>query len=73
MTAAEAVFVGDSWQPDVLGPIDAGMRSVHVDRTPGAMAGSLPALVAGAIRVSDLRPLLDAGILGGGAGDSSVS
>ena len=73
VTAAEAIFVGDSWQPDVLGPIDAGMRSVHVDRTPGGMAGSLPALVAGAIRVSDLRRLLDAGILDGEAGGSSVS
>ncbi len=35
VTAPEAIFVGDSWTPDVLGPIDAGMRSVHVDRTPG--------------------------------------
>jgi putative hydrolase of the HAD superfamily len=64
--AAEAIFVGDSWEPDVLGPIAAGMRSVHVDRDQGVKAGSPPPLVAGAIRVSDLRPLLHTGILKGG-------
>jgi putative hydrolase of the HAD superfamily len=66
VAAPEAIFVGDSWEPDVLGPIGAGMRSVHVDRTEGERAGSLPPLVAGATRVSDLRRLLDAGILEGG-------
>lgn len=64
--APEAIFVGDSWEPDVLGPIGAGMRSVHVDRAQGERAGSLPALVAGATRVGDLRRLLDAGMLEGG-------
>jgi putative hydrolase of the HAD superfamily len=63
----EAIFVGDSWEPDVLGPIGAGMRSVHVDRAQGERAGSLPPLVAGATRVSDLGRLLDAGILEGGS------
>jgi len=72
VTAPEAVFVGDSWSPDVLGPIDAGMRSVHVDRTPGQRQGSLPTLVAGATRVRDLRRLLDAGILDGEAEDFST-
>lgn len=73
VTAAEALFVGDSWQPDVLGPIQAGMRSVHVDRTQGGMARPLPALVAGATRVSDLRRLLQAGILDGEAVESPES
>jgi putative hydrolase of the HAD superfamily len=63
----EAIFVSDSWEPDVLGPIGAGMRSVHVDRARGESAGSLPPLVAGATRVSDLGRLLDAGILEGGS------
>jgi putative hydrolase of the HAD superfamily len=63
----EAIFVSDSWEPDVLGPIGAGMRSVHVDRAQGERAGSLPPLVAGATRVSDLGRLLDAGILEGGS------
>ena len=63
---AEAIFVGDSWEPDVLGPIAAGMRSVHVDRAQGEKAGSPPPLVAGAIRIGDLRPLLHTGILEGG-------
>jgi putative hydrolase of the HAD superfamily len=66
VAAPEAIFVGDSWEPDVVGPIAAGMRSVHVDRAQGEKAGSLPPLVAGAIRVSDLRDLLHTGILEGG-------
>jgi putative hydrolase of the HAD superfamily len=67
VTAPEALFVGDSWRPDVLGPIDAGMRSVHIERREdGNGVESLPPLVAGATRVSDLRRLLDAGILEGG-------
>jgi putative hydrolase of the HAD superfamily len=67
VAAPEAIFVGDSWEPDVLGPIAAGMRSVHVNRARGEKEGSPPPLVAGAIRVSDLRFLLDAGILEGGS------
>jgi putative hydrolase of the HAD superfamily len=65
VTASEAIFVGDSWKPDVLGPLDAGMRSVHVDRSQGESAGPLPPLVAGATRVGDLRRLLDTGVLEG--------
>jgi putative hydrolase of the HAD superfamily len=65
VTAPEVIFVGDSWEPDVLGPIDAGMRSVHIDRTQREMAVQLPPLVAGAVRVSDLRRLLDSGVLDG--------
>jgi putative hydrolase of the HAD superfamily len=56
VTAPEALFVGDSWKPDVLGPIDAGMRSVHVWRRQGT--DEPPSLVPGASRITDLRPLL---------------
>jgi putative hydrolase of the HAD superfamily len=65
VAAPEAIFVGDSWEPDVLGPIGAGMRSVHVDRSRGERAGSAspPPLVVGASRVDDLRGILGAGIL----------
>jgi putative hydrolase of the HAD superfamily len=66
VTASEALFVGDSWHPDVLGPIEAGMRSVHVDRTQGEGTGRLPPLVAGATRINDLGCLLQPGILEGG-------
>jgi putative hydrolase of the HAD superfamily len=59
VTAPEAIFVGDSWAPDVLGPIDAGMRSVHVWRS--TATDGPPALVPGASRITDLRPLLEAG------------
>jgi len=61
VAAHDAVFVGDSWKPDVLGPIGVGMRSVHICRSPGT--ASLPELVTGAYRVSDLHALLALGIL----------
>jgi putative hydrolase of the HAD superfamily len=61
--ASEAVFVGDSWRPDVLGPMSAGMRTVHVWR--GERTEEPPALVPGACRVDDLRPLLGTGFLEG--------
>lgn len=61
VTAPEALFVGDSWKPDVLGPIEVGLRTVHVWRGEGT--DGLPALVPGASRVDDLRRLLDEGFL----------
>jgi putative hydrolase of the HAD superfamily len=64
VAASEAVFVGDSWEPDVLGPIGVGMRSVHVWRS--ARTDEPPPMTPGMTRVSDLRPLLDAGTLEGG-------
>jgi len=51
---SETVFVGDSWEPDVLGPISAGMTSVHVCRD---LTRSLPELVAGSRRVTGLDQL----------------
>jgi putative hydrolase of the HAD superfamily len=66
VAAPEAIFVGDSWEPDVLGPIGAGMRSVHVDRAKQDRGGSAPPLVAGVTRVDDLRGLLLGGLLEGG-------
>lgn len=47
------VFVGDSWAPDVLGPIRAGMRAAHVVRD-GRPAPELP---VGAVRIADLSEL----------------
>jgi putative hydrolase of the HAD superfamily len=73
VTAPEALFVGDSWEPDVLGPIDAGMRSVHIARMQEGEAGPLPPLVTGATRVTDLRRLLDAGFLEGGTPEGDPS
>jgi putative hydrolase of the HAD superfamily len=61
VAASEVIFVGDSWGPDVLGPLDAGMRAVHVWRSEGA--DEPPALPRGALRVSDLHRLLDSDIL----------
>jgi putative hydrolase of the HAD superfamily len=58
--AAETLFVGDSWGPDVLGPISVGMRSVHVVRDPRAPA---PELVERAARVASLEELLDSALL----------
>lgn len=54
---AEALFVGDSFYPDVEGPLAYGMRAVHVWRDD--MVGDPPQLPEGAIRTPDLRPVLD--------------
>jgi putative hydrolase of the HAD superfamily len=55
----EAVFVGDTWHPDVEGALAAGLRPVHVVRpedTRDADPGPLP---AGVHRVPDLTGVLD--------------
>jgi len=57
---AEAVFVGDTWFPDVEGPLAAGMHPVHVwRRHDDHVVGPLPPLPHGARRVDDLRGVLD--------------
>ncbi len=53
----DVLFVGDTWAPDVVGPVNAGMRAAHVwrdedDREP-------PPPPNGAARVADLRGVLD--------------
>jgi putative hydrolase of the HAD superfamily len=65
VAAADAVFVGDSWHPDVEGPLGAGLGgAVHVWRSndPARFAAddwdTLPALPPRADRVADLRGLL---------------
>jgi putative hydrolase of the HAD superfamily len=58
VTAPEAVFVGDTWGPDVEGPRGAGMTAVHVWR-PEARTGATPeALMSGTHRIADLSELL---------------
>ncbi len=56
---ADALFVGDSWGPDVEGPLAAGLRPVHVWRNGAEPAP--PGLVNGVPvrRVQDLRGVLD--------------
>ncbi|NGO69945.1 HAD family hydrolase [Streptomyces boncukensis] len=51
----QALFVGDMWEADVLGPLAAGMRAVHLCRAERAVRGATPALPAGAVRVGTLR------------------
>ena len=58
VTPAETLFVGDSLQPDVTGPLALGMRAAHVWRETGA-ARRPPPLPAGAERVSGVRALLE--------------
>ncbi len=54
---SETLFVGDSWKPDVIGPLENGIaRALHVARG-GAEAPDLP---AGALRAPDLRGVLTA-------------
>ncbi len=55
----EAVFVGDSWHPDVEGPLAAGLRPVHLWRPDERESEEPPPLVDGVQRVADLRGVLE--------------
>lgn len=55
--ASDAVFVGDSWGPDVVGPCRAGMRAVHVWRPEERAGASPPELPARAHRIAALDEL----------------
>ena len=61
---SETVFVGDSWEPDVLGPIGMGMTSVHICRD---LTRSWPELLPRAHRVSRLDQLFDLDLFGAGS------
>jgi putative hydrolase of the HAD superfamily len=60
-----AVFVGDTWLPDVEGPLLAGVRgAVHVERADGVASPACPpggrdGTTPRARCVPDLRPVLD--------------
>ncbi|MFH8618286.1 HAD family hydrolase [Streptomyces sp. NPDC017979] len=54
-----ALFVGDMWAPDVLGPLARGMRAVHLHRPDPAVRGAAPPLPDGAARITDLSALTD--------------
>ena len=63
---SETVFVGDTWGPDVEGPLAAGLRPVHLFRTDQAERARetgaeplAPPLPDGVVRAADLRALLD--------------
>jgi putative hydrolase of the HAD superfamily len=66
LVAPETLFVGDTWEPDVVGPLAAGMRPVHLwrddqaerAREVGAEAMT-PPLPEGVVRATDLRAVLD--------------
>lgn len=62
------LFVGDMWVPDVLGPLTAGMRAVHLWRPDRAVDGVAPPLPEGAARITGLRELIPAVDSGGGGG-----
>lgn len=55
----EVIFVGDSWEPDVEGPLSLGLRAVHVARDASADPDELPEVPPGAHRAPDLRALVD--------------
>jgi putative hydrolase of the HAD superfamily len=59
----EALFAGDSWGPDVEGPLTVGIRPVHVFRHDRPWVRERmpdpPPVPPGAARVQDLRGLLD--------------
>ncbi|QDY80794.1 HAD family hydrolase [Streptomyces qinzhouensis] len=58
-TPGRTLFVGDMWEPDVLGPLAHGMRAVHLYRPDRAVQGAAPALPRGAARIATLRTLTD--------------
>jgi putative hydrolase of the HAD superfamily len=57
VAADEALFAGDTVFADVDGPLALGMAAVHVWRDD--MEGDPPPLPDGAVRVTDLRAVLD--------------
>jgi putative hydrolase of the HAD superfamily len=67
--ASEAIFVGDSWGPDVLGPLSFGITAIHIDRSASA---SPPDLVEGSHRISSLDELLSLSSLLGRTGATQL-
>jgi len=59
--AAEAVFVGDTWGPDVVGPAALGMRPLYLRRHDHWADNGAPADPAseGVTVAADLTPILD--------------
>jgi putative hydrolase of the HAD superfamily len=46
----EVVFVGDSWRPDVVGPLEAGIpRAIHIARRGTGIAEERPPLLPGTL------------------------
>ncbi|MFF8375397.1 HAD family hydrolase [Streptomyces sp. NPDC015661] len=68
LPAERVLFVGDMWVPDVLGPLAAGMRAVHLWRPDRAVDGIAPPLPEGAVRIAGLRELTAGGGAGGRGG-----
>ncbi|MFF3556910.1 HAD family hydrolase [Streptomyces tsukubensis] len=58
-TPGRTLFVGDMWEPDVLGPLALGMRAAHLHRPDRAVEGTAPPLPRGAARITTLRTLTD--------------
>ncbi|MEA2900273.1 MAG: putative hydrolase of the superfamily [Actinomycetota bacterium] len=66
LSPSETLFVGDTWGPDVEGPLAAGLRPVHLfrddqaerARESGAEALT-PPLPDGVVRATDLRAVLE--------------
>ena len=54
----DALFVGDTWYPDVQGALAAGLRAVHVWRADAPPGDEPPPLIAGVERVAELTGIL---------------
>ncbi|MDQ4134363.1 MAG: HAD family hydrolase [Actinomycetota bacterium] len=61
VSPADAVFVGDTWGPDVEGPLAAGLRPVHVCRNGASDVATEPPppLIDGVRRFPDLRGVIE--------------
>jgi putative hydrolase of the HAD superfamily len=56
---SDAVFVGDSWVPDVEGPRRIGMEAVHLWRLDEREGMTPPPLTDGVNRIADLSELVE--------------
>ncbi len=59
VASEQAVFVGDTWYPDVEGALAAGMLPVHVWREGEPGTADPPPVPPGVMRVPDLSGVLD--------------
>jgi putative hydrolase of the HAD superfamily len=57
--AAEVLFVGDTWGPDVAGPLEAGLRPLYLRRDGHWPDGTAPPTTDGVAVAADLRGILE--------------
>jgi HAD superfamily hydrolase (TIGR01509 family) len=59
LPAADVLFVGDTWGPDVAGPLEVGLRPLYVNRAGHWPDGTAPPDAGGVAVAADLTGILD--------------